>query len=512
MVLTRATLVGVSSSCIGIVVDTLIHLLEELSRPYKGIHSHPIHVLHSELYVIELLAECCTRHWRSLNSDTSEDTSNAHDPDSDASDSEQDSKGTTQADGHEDQRRRASRNRLSDRNVPPEPLDSDLVRRVVEAIKLFLRPISEDYVLPVANILDDEVFKGPLSADVFPPDMNPSIHGQYRDPEALKFVLDKNDAIEAYTREILEYVSYSNWSRILDFLKTALQQAAHQPTGNTVQGTAQVDEERNILITLRMISSFRVDSRKLGIVIQELCGCFLHLRKSFQTTIAIVLPLLITRWLETNPKDFVALHSTRKRLDGGAETLFDMTNSMFESGKRKALLFPLQTALLLLLPDVFEVASHMREIKSSGISKKVSFLESLRKSLRSRNETAIFCLTGLLMMARHFPLDSDAAFLSYALDVQEEVREAVFRNVAPGTDFGNIEHSLMSTTFISLAHLNFEGCIENLAPLCLSASAPQDFKIAVISACSHFARQSNYDEYQPLFIMVSEFIRSQLKV
>ncbi|KAK6579769.1 hypothetical protein PZA11_008005 [Diplocarpon coronariae] len=44
VVLTRGTLVGISSSCIGVVVDALVQLLEELSRPFKGIQAHPPHV------------------------------------------------------------------------------------------------------------------------------------------------------------------------------------------------------------------------------------------------------------------------------------------------------------------------------------------------------------------------------------------------------------------------------------------------------------------------------------
>jgi neurofibromin 1 len=509
VVLTRATLVGVSSACIGVVVDTLVRLLEELSRPYKSIQAHPIHVLHSELYVIELLSECCSVHWESVNSRNS--AQNSHSSDSEASDSERDSKDTLSTESYQDQKRRASRNRLSDRNTPPQPLNDELVKRLIDAVKLFLRPVSESYVLPAANILDD-AFKGALSTDPYISENTPSGNGHLKDTEVSKLLLDKTDAIEAYTRGIIEYVSLSNWSRVLEYLKNALQQAAHQPTGNAIQTGLMADEERNALVTIRLISSFWVDSRKLSVVIQELCGSFLHLRKSFQTTIAIVLPLLITRWLERNPKEFIDLHSTRKRLDGGAETLFDMTNSIFDGGKRKALLFPFQTSLLLLLPDVFEVASNMREVKSSGISKKVTFLEMLRKSLRNRNETAIFCLTGVLRVARHFPLDSDAAILSYALDVQEEVREAVFRRYTPGMDASNIDSTLMTATFVSLAHLNFDTCVENLAPLCLSVNAPQDFKIAVVSACSHFARQSNSDEYQPLFVKVAEFVRTQLKV
>jgi len=71
-------------------------------------------------------------------------------------------------------------------------------------------------------------------------------------------------------------------------------------------------------------------------------------------------------------------------------------------------------------------------------------------------------------------------------------------------DASNIDSTLMTATFVSLAHLNFDTCVENLAPLCLSVNAPQDFKIAVVSACSH--------EYQPLFVKVAEFVRTQLKV
>jgi len=185
---------------------------------------------------------------------------------------------------------------------------------------------------------------------------------------------------------------------------------------------------------------------------------------------------------------------------------------MFDGGRRKALLYPFQTSLILLLPDVFEVASNMRDVKSSSISKKVSFLEMLRKTLRNRNETAVYCLTSVLRVARHFSLDSDAAILSYALDVQEEVREAVFRKTTAGMDAPNIDTSLMTAAFVSLTHLNFEHCVDNLAPICLASNAPQNFKLAAMAACTHFARQSNAQEYQALFVKIAEFIRTQLKV
>ncbi|KAL2069744.1 hypothetical protein VTL71DRAFT_14423 [Oculimacula yallundae] len=506
VVLTRGTLVGISASCIGTVVEALTQLLEDLSQPFKGIQTHPIYVLHSELYILELLAECCSIHWASVN--TSNNIAAEEEVGSDSgSDSDLDVKTPSPGGASYGQNRRASRNRLLVRDNPPGPLTDELVRRLIDAVKLFSKPVPESYILPASNILDD-VFKelpGDGSYGSSAADGNGS--------EVSKLLADRSDAIEAFTRGIIEYVSYSNWYRVLEYLKSALQQASHQPTGNPAQSNFVGDDDRNALVSIRLISSFWVNGRKLSVVIQELCGSFLHLRKSFQTTVAIVLPLLITRWLERNPGEFIDLHSTHQRLDGGAETLFDMTNTMFDGGKRRALLYPFQTALLLLLPDVFEYASNMREIKSSSsIAKKVSFLEMLRKALRNRNDTAIYCLTSVLRVARHFPLDSDAAILSYALDVQEEVREAVFRRQSPGADAANIGPALMSATFVSLVHLDFESCVESLTPICLASNAPQDFKIAVISACTHFARQSNANEYLLLFTRLAEFIRVQLRI
>ncbi len=492
-------------------------LLEELSRPYRGIQTHPIHVLHSELYLVELLADCFSRHWESLNEDAPASTGGrTTDAGSRAgSTNSEEDKGRTSTsllDSHNDQKRRASRNQLSNRGNSPKPLPNDLVARLFEAFKLFLRPISESYVLPAANILDD-VLKGLPTGELYNAGGSNVMGSQLNGTEVSKFLLEQAEIIEVHVRTIVEYISFSNWSKVIEYLKAALKQASHQSVSNAPVSTNPVSEEdKSALINIRLISSLWVDSRKLSIIIQEICGTFLHLRKAFQTTVAIVLPLLITRWLERNPDELIELHSTHKRLDGGAETLFDMTNTMADGGRRKALLFPFQTSLLFLLPDVFEVASNMREVKSSSLAKKVSFLETLRKSLRNRNETAIYCLTSVLRVARHFPISNDSALPSYALDVQEEVREAVFRLPTPGMDAINIDSSLMTAAFVSLTHLNFEYCVDNLTPLCLSPNSPQDFQIAAISACAHFARQSNAHEYRPLFVQVAEFVRVQLKV
>jgi neurofibromin 1 len=396
----------------------------------------------------------------------------------------------------------------------PRPLEDTLVGRILEAVKQFMNPYAEAYTLPASTILDDGTS---ISSQIYTStfsDNSSSSGGQVGVKSAVKLLDEKSEDIELFSRAILEFISASNWVYVLEHLKSTLRgiRSTHPSQGLSSQTGTATDEDRIALITLQLVASFWVDGRKLSLIIQELCGTFLHLRKPFQHTLATVVPLLITRWLDQNPEEFAQLHIEHKRLDGGADTLFDMTNTMVDSGKWKAAIYPFQNALLFLLPDVFQVASNMRDAKSSSMIKKVAFLEGLRKALRNRNPTAAYCFISLLRIARHFRLDSDAALLSYALDVQDEVREAVFRRFAPGIDSPTFDENLMTAAFVSLAHLNFETCHQSLAPLCLSINAPQDFKVAYISACCYFARQTNADRYQPLFAKASSLIRSHLKV
>ena len=226
MVLTRATLVGVSTACIGVVIETLVQLLEELSRPYTVIIAHPIHTLHSELYVLELVAECCATHWASVNPSK----------DADAEDSDSDSESSASnapPESSYNRRRRASKNKLLERGVPPDPLDDALIRRLLEVLKLFLTPLSDTYILPATNILDD-VFKGIVTRDTSFPEYMTGANGNLNDNELPKLLLENSHAIETYTQGIVEYISVSNWSRVLEYIKAALR-TSHPVVGNAAQ-------------------------------------------------------------------------------------------------------------------------------------------------------------------------------------------------------------------------------------------------------------------------------------
>lgn len=448
-------------------------------------------MLLSELYTLELIADCCASNWNP-------------------------SASAALASGHQFPDRYLSQKRLA--SLPtPEQLEESLVSRIFEIIKVLFEPLPEGFVLPAKTILDESATRHSsakiLEESSRTPLSTPSTEGL----DTGRLLQAHAACIETNVKTIVEYVTASSWQPSFDYFRNVIYtvRTSPPPQGNANPNASAVDEERSALTILRLVSFFWVNASKGAQVVQEFCSSFLHFRKSFQNTVAIVTPMMITRWLERYPEEFVQIHMIPeyKRRDQGPDTLFDMTLAGMDNARRRALMYPMQTALLLLVPDVFEVASNLREAKSASMIKKVGFLDSLRKALRNRNEQAAYCLVLVLRAARHFAHESDSALMSYAMDVQDEVRDAVFRRFSPGAaDSVVLEQDIMTAAFVSLAHLNFESCINSLVDSCLTPSAPHSFKISVIQACSHFARLESHQDYEPLFTAASAFIQQQLRV
>jgi neurofibromin 1 len=99
----------------------------------------------------------------------------------------------------------------------------------------------------------------------------------------------------------------------------------------------------------------------------EFCTAFLHLKKSSQMMAAVVLRHAIWGWIETYPMEFLRLCQSQKRLEGGPEILFDQCNTLSDTVRKKAILWPLQTLLLILCPDLLLAATVS---ESRGINNK----------------------------------------------------------------------------------------------------------------------------------------------
>ncbi|KAM3549189.1 hypothetical protein MY1884_008850 [Beauveria asiatica] len=307
----------------------------------------------------------------------------------------------------------------------PERLSEELVTRLFEVFKSVLEPIPDDYVLPAQTLLDQTSV---ANVKIPRPGRGSTGGTEMRFTDGLESLDYQLIEIDRHVKVIVEFMTVSSWTVTFNYIRTVIhtvRSTAGDYHADVLKSVQQ--HERGALIVLRLLSFCWVDGSKLGLLIQELCSSYLHFRGAYQNTVAVAMPLLITRWIDKYPDEFVMLHRLHKRLDGGADTLFDMTQTATETGRRRVYLYPLQTTLLFLMPDVFEVASNLREAKGHSVIKKVSFLDSLRKALRNGNEQAGYCLVSLLRVARHFDVESDSALVSYAMDVQDEVRDAIFR-------------------------------------------------------------------------------------
>ncbi|KAI1293389.1 GTPase [Xylaria venustula] len=478
--LTRASIVKLSPTSIDSILHALVTLLEDVSRSFKHGTNHPSYILQSEIYLVALAADCCSAHWQALRESSVGDS-----PDLPPS-------------------------------LLPKPLDDELAKRVFAYLEVLVEPIPDGYVIPAKAILEDDFVNEILDPryDESPRSLASSSGSDTaRDTIGSRDSNDETTAIEPHIKVIAKFVSASNWSASFDYVRSAMRnkRATGPAQSNSAQSLSISEEERAILVTLKFLSYLWVDAQKLGLVLQELSSTFLHLRRMFQNTVALVAPLLIFKWIERYPREFVRLHNQRRKLDGGPDTLADMTHSLGDNGRRRSSLYPFQTTLLMLVPEVFEVASNLRDVKGSNMAKRVAFLEGLRKGLRNKNETAGVCLVILLRAARHFPPDSESAFLSYVMDIQDELRDAVFRRHHPVGDGILFEQDLTTAALISLIDLNLNVYVDSLAHICAQPSAPLSFKVAIMQTCSYFARKPNAQDYRRLYISVAGFIQQMLK-
>lgn len=463
--ITRATLVDLSKTSIALVLERLVAILEDFARPYKNATTHPAYVLHSESYILSLTADCCAAHLKVLCPNGQDDS--------------YDNEGRK----HE--------------ALPtiPEPLDTPVVKRYFGVLQGLLDPIPDDYILHAQRLLDHEYSQNAL-------------------PENLDYKKSLRTELSSYAAVVVEFITASSWPAAFEYLRNVIYQIrTATSSGSSEPSTSSQDVERSSLVFLSLLSSFSVDGPKLGLIIQELCSSYLHFKRPYQNTVAAVLPLLITRWIGRFPMQFSKLHLTNRRLDGGAETLFDMTQTVVETGRRRGQLFPLQTTLLLLLPEIFEVASHLREAKSSSVAKKVTYLDGLRKALKNGNEQAGYCLVAIIRSARYFDIHGDSALLSYAMDVQDEVVDSVFSPVSSGNGGpSHFDSDMMTSALISLAHLSLADSVETLVERSISPTAPKDLKLAIVQACCYFARHQEASKYQKMFDKTFPFMREQLEV
>ena len=319
----------------------------------------------------------------------------------------------------------------------------------------------------------------------------PSIQAEERSLDGLP---RKPSDLDRATFKVIEFLSASNWALVYQAVKSKLK---------TLRTTA----DDHYASSLQFIAHLSLNQRKLSLVLQEISGSFLPLRKPSQNALAAILPEAIHRWIDSHPKDFIQLHSSQQRLEGGADVLFDFAGSLTESTRRRAVIWPLQTALVLLLPEVFVHADMNGSQRGNSLAKKIVFLNNLRQALRQPKsaDIAASCLITICRAGSLFPPDSDSALLGFALDIQNDMREEIFKKTPHmvASPDESMDRDVLIKAFVSLARLSVDSVVAHLLPVCLDKTSPMSFKITVFAGAAVLASQANAEQYSALFAAIA---------
>jgi neurofibromin 1 len=231
-------------------------------------------------------------------------------------------------------------------------------------------------------------------------------------------IVDTVSLTTRYLGQIIFYLSSSNWNLVFSRIRSRL---AHLTT--TIEDTPD-------LIELRLLQWSNLNRARLCQLMQETSNVFLHIKRPSQIAFASVMHSAIWNWIDANPEEFDTLVGSERRIDGNPEALFDMLYSMSDfsssNAKRTAVFYPLLAMILVICPDLFKkVVVGESGGKSSGLSKKYSFMESLKKGLSGSKgfEPSAACYVDFIKAAmRISPRHSSSGLRSLLPEVLHDLK------------------------------------------------------------------------------------------
>ncbi|CAG8518713.1 24789_t:CDS:10 [Dentiscutata erythropus] len=437
----------------------------------------PFDVLQSQLFILKILSACMTNHWKYYRGAQREietlskaaqmipSTNNSiNDPVSISSPTTQNIPQPVKID--------QKQQKLPRSWDDPPPLEDPLAKYILSVLSRFLH----QFVTHEDN--NPNIPNGPSSSQ--------PQREQPNNPN-VQFSAATHDIIsEIYKNagRVIFYISASNWHVVFSRIK------------NRIGYLTSTNDDWPETAELKLLEVSDLNSKRLSMVLQELCGSFLHLKKSAQTVMANVLRKAIWNWIEVFPAEFVHLCQSQKRLDGGPEILFDICHSLADNNRRKATFWPLQTMLLILCPDILLNASMIE--RPSLTSKKATFLEALRNSLKKPRlaDVAAVCYVDICKASTYIAKNEASALRSLVPEIEKDLQLKLFDPGRPFTSDQQIDQKLMTECLTALFRLNKE-TLENLIPVCLAETAPTTFKLVLVKSCYAIASEENRFPWNP---------------
>jgi neurofibromin 1 len=252
----------------------------------------------------------------------------------------------------------------------------------------------------------------------------------------------------------------------------------------------------------------------------EFCNSFSSLKKSSQLIVAAILRRAIWGWIETYPGEFMQLCQSQKKLEGGPDVLFEICLSLADTTRKKAILWPLQTMLLILCPDILYSSANPDGHRNMN-TKKTLFLATLKNSLKPGRmaELAAICYVDICKAATYVAKSDASALRHIVPDVENELRGQLFDPEKPliadslmsGLGIIIDHRSLLADCLVAMFRLNPRHALRSLFPACLDQRAPTLFKISLVKACLAIASEENRLPWNPSATVLYDSLSGPLR-
>ncbi|KAI8981655.1 hypothetical protein BDF20DRAFT_955314 [Mycotypha africana] len=492
---TIAAIIELSIHKLSIIVNQLALILESISKIYNlsTIDLYvPSEFLQSQLFILRLISACLQHHWQwygkqKIQQQQNNDEVKAITLGNLATTTNNPSDDTNYILTNFQCKSSASTTILRSNNIHtiinPEPLEETLISFLMSLISRFL---TQTHIIEERTEQNINSSSGAADHSIERVGNTANSLTKRLDSQALDYIQ------EIYTAagKILYYTSASNWGTYYARIRNAVNNLS------AINDSVAMNPP-----DIRILAFADLDIPRLHTVLSDLSPYFLNMRVQGKLLFAKMMRLAIWKWIETKPSQFAEIY-TKAGSDSsmssisGSEILFDMCDNAADSSRKKSVLWPLQTVLLLLTPGHLIQAF----LDDHGLqNRRTAFPRQLKKALHSTRmqQIAAICYIHLCKAAVYIPPNEDNILRLIAADVEDTLRDKVWDfsrvsamdTLSSGLGYTISHLTLLTDYFLTAVKLNAEKALENLIPPLVGENEeiPIVFRQAFINACLSIA-------------------------
>ncbi|EFC40840.1 rasGTPase-activating protein [Naegleria gruberi] len=251
----------------------------------------------------------------------------------------------------------------------------------------------------------------------------------------------------------------------------------------------------------QMIEYINFDNAKLTRLISLLNEVQAKLKAKAFVALAGPLRQAVWNWITNYPHQFIRNCKNKTELPGGPQKLFNVIAER-KLKKQAPFIWPLQTMILLLCPEVFAntiMAVKQGDKPKPSEKKEYKFLENILKALKEKNtkrdvnsDTAVVCFVDFYKASTYLKSRDLTAFRFLNSEVQNALHERLMNVDNPvrknGTD--DVDVKLMVDFFVSAYRINQRHVTSYIFPHCFKTKNTV-FKLALAKAMLKLARKNS---------------------